>query len=638
MLYRLKKLLFTFAILIELFLFSVPVSAQTEPEIDLPAVALNNVPFSVTFSGLPMQSTLQITGEHLNIPDSVANTTATTSSVTIDDISFTGIGVHTIHWSVNGTEHSAKLWVIPGLLSLVPPLLAIIMALITRQILISLFTGVWVGVIFLSDFSVLRGFLTTLDTYIIEAVSDPSHASIIVFTLAFGGMIGVVAKNGGMQGIVDKISNYASTSRSGQMSTVIMGMLIFFDDYANTLLVGNTMRAFTDKLKISREKLAYLVDSTAAPVTSMALISTWVGFEIGLIQQAFQQVGIHTNVYLVFIETIPYRFYSLFALIFVIMIALTQRDYGPMLRAEKRAIHENKVLRDGATPLTDTSALEMQEGIPYRWYNAILPILTVIIVMIIGLYYSGLQAVEGSSAKIWEIIGNSDSFSVLIWASFSGSLVAILLSVGQRIMTIPDVIDAWIGGVKAMVLAVTVLVLAWSLSRICGEIQTAEYIIHASQGILRPEVVPVLTFVTAAVVSFATGTSWGTMAILIPIVIPLMANLLWDAGMSAVDAQSFLATFAAVLSGSVFGDHCSPISDTTILSSMASGSDHIDHVKTQIPYAIVVGLVAILTGYFPAGMHWNWLVFFVLGLILLMVFLYTMGKPIQARDELDLSG
>lgn len=636
--FLLKRLLSIFAVVgIVLFLFSA-VYAEDEPQIHVPVVALKGVPFTISFEDLPTQSTLQIDAKNLDIPDSLALQTAQESTVNIKDVSFRQSGKHVIHWSVDGVEHTKKLHVLPGLLSLVPPLLAILMALITKQILISLFVGIWIGVIFLSDYSIIHGFLTLLDTYIIESVSDASHASIIVFTLAFGGMIGVVAKNGGMKGIVEKISKFASTNRSGQVSTIMMGVLIFFDDYANTLLVGNTMRAFTDKLRVSREKLSYLVDSTAAPITSMALISTWVGFEIGLIQQSFDQIGIHTNVYLVFIETIPYRFYSLFALIFVFMIALTQRDYGPMLKAEKRAMHTGKVLRDGATPLTDTSELEMPEGIPYRWYNAIIPILTVIVVMMIGLYYSGYQALpEGTEAKIWEIIGNSDSFSVLIWASFSGSLVALILSIGQGILSIPDAIDAWIGGVKAMVLAVTVLVLAWSLSRICGEIQTAEYIIKVTEGILRPEIVPVLTFVTAAVVSFATGTSWGTMAILIPIVIPLMANLLWAQGMSAVDAQSFLATFAAVLSGSVFGDHCSPISDTTILSSMASGSDHIDHVKTQIPYAIVVGIIAILTGYFPAGMHWNWYIFTPIGLALMLGFLFMMGKPIQARDELDLS-
>ncbi|MCF7805643.1 MAG: Na+/H+ antiporter NhaC family protein [Candidatus Marinimicrobia bacterium] len=512
------------------------------------------------------------------------------------------------------------------------------MALLTRQILLSLFAGIWLGAIFVYDYSLLDGLLRLLDTYLVDSLTEPSHASIILFTLAFGGMVGVLAKNGGMQGIVDKISKLASGNRSGQLSTMAMGLLIFFDDYANTLLVGNTMRVLTDKLRISREKLAYIVDSTAAPVTSIAIISTWVGFEIGLMQEAFASVGIQENIYFVFIQTIQYRFYSLFALVFVFLVAYTRRDFGPMYKAERRSIHTGAVLSDGATPLADTSELEIPAGIPYRWYNAIIPIGAVIFIMIAGLFYSGLQSMDGTmSVRLWEIIGEADSFQVLIWASFGGSFVAMLLSVGQRIMSISESIEAWLGGAKAMILAVAVLILAWALSRICGEIQTAEYIIEMTEGLLRPELIPVLTFITAAIVSFATGTSWGTMAILIPIVIPLMAELLRAEGIeTTVDAQSFLATFAAVLSGSVFGDHCSPISDTTILSSMASGSDHIDHVRTQIPYAVTVGIIAILFGYLPAGLHWNWPLFFGLGLASLIAVILFIGKQVEARENIEI--
>ena len=623
-----------------IFLTAAPVAFAQETEIsaDLPPVILKGVPFELTLYNLPDSAVISVSGEHLTAEqDTDSLLIRAHRSYTISALTVHKSGKQGLRWSVNGQEYARKFRVLPGFTSLLPPLLAIIMALITKQIVISLFLGIWLGVIFLQDLSILHGLLRFLDTYLVEAMTDPSHASIILFTLAFGGMVGVLAKNGGMQGIVDKISEYASSNRSGQLSTMMMGILIFFDDYANTLLVGNTMRVLTDKLRISREKLAYLVDSTAAPVTSIAIISTWVGFEIGLMQEAMVDVGIHDNIYIVFIQTIQYRFYSLFALVFVLLVGWTQRDFGPMLAAEKRSVKSGKVLRDGASPLTDTSELEIPEGIPYRWYNAILPILTVIGVMLAGLYFSGAHSLPvHSEAHLWEVIGNADSFQVLVWASFAGSIMAILLSVGQRIMSLSVSIEAWLSGVKAMMLAVVVLILAWSLSRICGEIQTAEYIIEITQGLLRPEIVPVLTFITAAVVSFATGTSWGTMAILIPIVIPLMAQLLQAEGIIVVDAQSFLATFAAVLSGSVFGDHCSPISDTTILSSMASGSDHIDHVKTQIPYAVSVGVIAILFGYLPSGFHWNWALFFIGGLATLVGVIFLVGKPIQAREEVEL--
>lgn len=624
--------------LIGILLISGFVNAQDSPSVNLPPIILKKVGFTLTVQNIPDSSRVTLSGQNLLVGDSSEETVIASGSHEFSNIVINKLGSQSFTYEINGASYSKQVKVLPGILSLIPPLLAILMALLTKQIIVSLFVGTFIGVFFVQDFAFFQSVLMLLDTYVVEAIMDSSHASIIVFTMAFGGMIGVLAKNGGMQGIVDKISNYASSNRSGQLSTIFMGMLIFFDDYANTLLVGNTMRALTDKLRISREKLSYLVDSTAAPVTSIAIISTWVGFEIGLMQEAFESVGMEANVYLVFIETIPYRFYSLFALLFVFLIAFTQRDYGPMLQAERRSVKKGDVLGTNARPLADTSEFEVPEGIPYRWYNAIVPILTVIVVMLFGLYFSGVSSLpEGSARKLWEVIGASDSFEVLIWASFAGSIMAIVMSAWQKILSLPDAVDAWLSGVKAMVLAVVVLILAWTLSRICGEVQTAEYIIARTQGILQPEFLPMLSFITAAVISFATGTSWGTMAILIPIVIPLMAQLLVIQGVeTVVNAESFLATFASVLSGSVFGDHCSPISDTTILSSMASGADHIDHVKTQIPYALVVGTVAILFGYLPAGYHLNWFLFFGVGVALLVGVIFLFGKPIAARDDIEL--
>ena len=637
---QLRKLCPTSLWLLPLLILLPIFTYSQEPSVELPGFALRGVPFSGSLHQLPDSADIRVAGPHLTIGESDTLTlTGTDSLVQLENLRLHRSGSEEIIWWVNGSRHSMTIRVLPGFLSILPPLIAIVMALLTRQILVSLFVGIWIGAIFIEQYSIFGGLLTFLDTFLVEAMVDSAHASIILFTLAFGGMVGVLAKNGGMQGVVKKISEFASSNRSGQLATMFMGILIFFDDYANTLLVGNTMRALTDKLRISREKLSYIVDSTAAPVTTIAIISTWVGFEIGLMQEALVELGINQNVYVVFLQTIPYKFYSLFALVFVFLVAWSQRDYGAMLRAEKRSVHTGKVLRDNATPLTDTSEFEVSEEISTRWYNAIVPILTVIVVMLLGLYFSGLRNSTGTdNLRMWTIIGNADSFEVLIWASFSGSIMAIILSVGQRILSLSDAVEAWLTGVKAMVLAVAVLVLAWSLSRICSDLQTAEYIIEITRGLLSPEFIPALTFLTAAVVSFATGTSWGTMAILIPIVIPLMAQLLQTQSPEVLlNAQSFLATFAAVLSGAVFGDHCSPISDTTIMSSLASGADHIDHVKTQIPYAVLVGGVAIFVGYIPAGYHLSWPLFFSIGIVLLVLTIYIFGKPIAVRDEIDLS-
>ncbi|MFQ6617449.1 MAG: Na+/H+ antiporter NhaC family protein [Fidelibacterota bacterium] len=435
-------------------------------------------------------------------------------------------------------------------------------------------------------------------------------------------MVGILAKNGGMQGIVDNISKYAKSPRTGQLATWAMGILIFFDDYANTLLVGNTMRAFTDKLRISREKLSYIVDSTAAPVASIALISTWIGFELGLIQDAFADMNLQRGVYITFVQTIPYRFYSIFTLVFIFFISAYSRDFGPMLKAERRARSTGKYIRDGAMPLSDEAMekIDLPPDMPRRWYNALIPIFSVIIITILGLYINGRVklAERASTAPLYEIFGAADSFSVLMWAAFGGSIVAGVLSVSQKLLSLRSTISSWISGIKSMIIAPAILILAWSIGKICSDLNTAGYVVSITKGILSPHMLPVLTFIIAASISFATGTSWGTMAILTPIVIPMAFSM--GAGYSEGLRESiFLSTIGAVLAGSTFGDHCSPISDTTILSSMASGSDHIDHVKTQIPYAIFTASLGLIIGYLPAGFGINPVISLVAGVIVMFI-------------------
>jgi Na+/H+ antiporter NhaC len=413
-----------------------------------------------------------------------------------------------------------------------------------------------------------------------------------------------------------------------------MGLVIFFDDYANTLIVGNTMRPFTDRLRISREKLAYIVDSTAAPVASIALVSTWIGFQVGLVDSSFKAVGITSNAYAVFLESIPYASYSILALFFVLLISITLRDFGPMAAAERRAQLEGKLLSDEAQPITDSSALDMSSSadVPKRWYNALLPITVVIAITLAGLYINGKIALgeAASDVSLGEIFGAANSFDVLMWASFAGLLTAGLLALGQRILTVSETMEAAINGYKSMLLAAMILVLAWAIGDICAQLKTADYVIDVTRGILKPHLIPVVTFIIAAFISFSTGSSWATMAILTPIVVPIANELPLESALSAGLAESImLATIGAVLSGSVLGDHCSPISDTTILSSMASASDHLDHVRTQIPYALIVALVAILCGYLPSGWGFNPYLSILTGGLLLTALLMLFGKRVQ---------
>ncbi len=540
-------------------------------------------------------------------------------------------------WQLSGPDGAvADLWVIPGWLSIMPPLIAILLALIFRQVLLALFAGVFTGALIIHGYDPVSGFFLGVSDYIGLSAANPDNFAILVFSLTLGGMVGVISRAGGTQGIVEALSRYASGYRRGQLATWAMGILIFFDDYANTLIVGNTMRPFTDKLKISREKLAYLVDSTAAPITTIALISTWIGYQISLIGQAYSQLGMQENAYLVFLKTIPYSFYPIMALVFAFFIAILGRDFGPMLAAERRAQHKGKLLGDKAIPLADVNARELlaEPGTPLRWYNALVPILTVILTTIAGLWITGYQKVGPMAGNdslmhyISTVFGAGDSFKVLLWSAFLGTFVAIIMILSQKILSLHDALNAWVAGVKSLVLAALILVMAWSIGNVCNDVQTANWVINSTQSLLSARWVPAITFVVAGVIAFSTGSSWATMAILTPIVIPIAHQLpAADPGITAAHQQIImLSSIAAVLAGSVFGDHCSPISDTTIMSSMASGSDHIDHVRTQMPYALVVAFVAMLFGFIPAGFGLTSGVEIVLGVVVMFIIVRFVGK------------
>lgn len=306
----------------------------------------------------------------------------------------------------------------PGPTSLLPPLIAIAMALITREVIISLFCGVWIGATLLSGYHPLAGLVATLDTFLVRSLSDQDHAAIILFSLGFGGIIGVIGANGGMKGIVEKASRYARTARSSQVATMLMGVLIFFDDYANTLFVGNMMRPFSDRLKVSREKLAYLVDSTAAPVASLAIISTWSVFQMSLLESSYDTFGVSESPYITFLKSIPFSFYCILTLFFMALLISSRRDYGQMRRAEIRARVQGKVLRDNARPLSNAQLMENDKLSisPTHWSNAMIPIVVVIGVTVLGLYLTGRRDLPpGVAPTLRNIVGSSNSYASLMW-------------------------------------------------------------------------------------------------------------------------------------------------------------------------------------------------------------------------------
>lgn len=540
-----------------------------------------------------------------------------------------------------------------GLWTILPPLIAIGLALLFRQVVAALWVSVFLGALILYDFRPLVAIARSIDHYIIGAMADFDHAAMLVFIIFMGGMIGMIARGGGIQGVVELIARRATSPRRGQTATFFMGLFIFFDDYANTIIVGNSMRPISDRLRISREKLSYIVDSTAAPVASIFPISTWIGYEVGLIDSALRMIESADSGYMVFLESIMFRFYPILALALVLMIALTGRDFGPMARAERRARLKGKPLRDGALPMTslESRKLEPPEGKPRRWFNALIPLVAVILITFIGLWVNGkanLSAAEfekitteaadyGLWAKVYmvgQVYSQAAPNIVLAWASLLGCIITVVLVSGQRILSLAEAMQAWLSGVESMVIAIVVLLFAWSLGQVCQDLHTALYLTQSLSGVLSPRALPVITFLLACLISFATGTSYGTMGILIPLVIPIAHELGIEAGLPPADQRLILVgVVSSVLAGSVFGDHCSPISDTTIMSSMACSADHVDHVRTQVPYALLAAAVGVALGDIPAAFGLNPLISIALGIAVLLGVLYLFGSRVDRNKK-----
>jgi Na+/H+ antiporter NhaC len=518
-------------------------------------------------------------------------------------------------------------------ISILPPLVAILLALALRQVIPALFTGVWLGAWAINGFTLQglwTGLLDAFERHILTTVANPDRAAVILFSLMIGGTVGIISRNGGMQGIVNHVVAWADDARRASLATAAMGLAIFFDDYANTLVVGNTMRPVTDSMKVSRAKLAYIVDSTAAPVACIALVTTWVGYEVGLIGEAVSYLDdLQYEAYLLYLSTIPYSFYPLLAIAFVFMVAASGRDFGPMLAAE-RNMRANGVSEDAhldSSLAEDCEPIEAVSDKPQRAINALLPILVLIAGVVGGLYVTGQAELEGAGASLRDIIGAANSYKALMWGSLLGMVTAVALTLVQRIMSLEDTVNAWYQGVRAMIYAMIILVLAWALGGTTDELKTADFLVSILGDSLPAQLLPFLVFLIAAFTAFATGSSWGSMGILVPLVLPLTwAVMKADGFTDPGDMHILYSSVASVLAGSVWGDHCSPISDTTILSSMASGCNHIEHVRTQLPYALLVGLVALVSASLPVAYGMPWWLGLLCGAALLFLILRLFGR------------
>ncbi len=527
----------------------------------------------------------------------------------------------------------AEVEVIPAWFSILPPLTAILVALLIRSVLPALVLGLWLGAWALNGLTFsgfFAGFLDGFDVYLTNAVADRDHVSIMLFTFMIAGMVGIISRNGGMRGIVELIIRGANTPKRGQVSVWTLGLLIFFDDYSNTLVVGNTSRSVTDRLKISREKLAYIVDSTAAPVATVALVTTWIGYQVGLIGDAMTRIpDLDLSPYGVFLNSILYSFYPFLAIFFVILVITTGRDFGPMLKAERRARMTGQVVPDSSSTLgaDDEAALAMKEGLPPRAMNAIIPVIAMTLAIMGGLYVTG----EGETVS--DIVGSANSYQALMWASIISVLVAVVMTLSQRLLSLDEVVDAWVSGARFTFLAMIILVLSWAMAEISSELHTADFLIASLGDRLPMGVLPTLVFVLAAFTAFSTGSSWGAMGILLPLVLPLSWAVLGAHGGADQEYLYILyASVSCVLAGAVWGDHCSPISDTTVMSSLSAGCDHIEHVRTQMPYALLVGFTSIVLGTLPVSFGMPWWLGFCLGAGFLAVALRRIGEEVDTAS------
>jgi Na+/H+ antiporter NhaC len=466
-----------------------------------------------------------------------------------------------------------------GWLGLIPAIVAVVLSIVTKEVLSSLFLAVIVGsfIVFfkggLPD-SYFFGLENAIDLYIVSAASDEEHVSVIIFSLLIAGMVSVLKHSNGMHGVIQGVSKFAKTKRSALFTTYFMGMVVFFDDYANTLIVGNTMKSITDKFNISREKLAYIVDATAAPIACIALVSTWIGYEVQLIDEGIKISGLQSVIgtgYSAFLQSISYSFYPLITLIFIFVLIYLQKDFGEMLKVERKQSSSKE------------SSTELLTNTPV--YKGILPIVVLIIVSFFGIY------VTGSGSTFTDHIQSGNSIKGLLWGSASSLFIAMLINISRGLK---KNVKWVVKGFQELLPAILTLVLAWALNGVLKDLGLGQFLGSLlSESEISFHWVPLITFALSSIIAFSTGSSFSTMSILFPIVISISTSFILSSPTEDV-ISLFYGCLASVLSGAVLGDHCSPISDTTILSSMATGCDHVSHVRTQMPYALIVGAMSAL--------------------------------------------
>ncbi|NUC71398.1 Na+/H+ antiporter NhaC family protein [Haloterrigena sp. SYSU A558-1] len=534
-----------------------------------------------------------------------------------------------------------------GALSLIPPLLAIGLAIATRRPMLSLFLGIWSGAVIYTE---SLGIAQTFDWITGAIIADDGfHVQILLFTILLGSGVALIWRLGGATAVREWATARLGSQRAVGVTTWGLGMAMFFDDYANTAIVGSTMREISDQLHISREKLSYIVDSTAAPVATIGL-SSWVAFQLSLISEAYDGLGAEgaPTAFETFFRSIPYNTYALLAIVMVGIIVITRRDYGEMLDAEHRAYSTGAVSREDAQPLQEVQK-DLGEPIEDRPMLRTFfgPVVVLIAVTLAGAFWTGYQSwtstqaeagapttIEGALGEdgfvqvFVDIVGAGDFAAALVWGSFAMVATAIAIGIAYDLFDLGTAVDTVLDGFRLMLTAVTILVLAWTISAVAEELGTGDYVTGIVGDAIPVELLPVVILFVAAFIAFTMGSSWATMGIVTPIAIQLAYDLTGTFDIMPV-------VVGAVFSGAIFGDHASPISDTTVLSATFTGADLIDHVRTQLPYAATVMFVVVICYLLNGYLGLSPLFFLPLGVALLVVLVRGLSELDAARKGLN---
>ncbi len=458
-----------------------------------------------------------------------------------------------------------------GWISILPPLMAILLAIRTKQVFISLFFGIWFGWMMMSNWNPVTGFVNALEACV-DVFADADNTRVVIFSAMVGAVLAFMQRSGGVEGFIRWGSKrgWSKSRKHAAMLSWLIGLALFIESSITILVRGAIARPVFDQLKISREKLAYILDSTSAPVCILIPLNAWGAVVIGLLNNQ----GIE-NPTVTFAKALFLNFYALAAVLLVVIVILFDWNFGPMRAAEFRAREEGKVLREGAEPLISSEVVEIpvKEGVEPRVINMLVPIAVMVVMMPLGLLITGKGNImdgSGSTAVFWAVLASLTTAGIMYkW---------------QKIFSFSEMTDLFFKGIGGLMPMAVLMVLAFAIGTTCKELGTGIYVAEQAKGLISPALVPAIVFLVSSFIAFSTGTSFGTFAIMIPIAVPMALSL----------NVNLSTSIAAVLAGGVFGDHCSPISDTTIIASMASASDHIDHVRTQLPYALLAGAVALV--------------------------------------------